>query len=175
MSNVPERKGVITSRGNPLTLLGPELKVGDKAPEFQAVDNEVKPVALSDLTGKVVLISVTPSLDTSLCSIQAGKFNQMATEISDDVVILNISLDLPFALARWCQATGSDRIRTLSDYKEREFGLKYGVLIKESKLLTRSVWLIDRDGIIRYVELVGDTTHEPDYEAALEALRQTVG
>ena len=175
MSNIPERTGIITSRGRPLSLLGPELKVGDTAPEFQAVDNAIAPVALSDFAGKVVLVGVTPSIDTSVCSIQAGKFNQMATELSGDVVILNISLDLPFALARWCQATGSDRIRTLSDYQEREFGLKYGVLIKELKLLTRSVWLIDRDGIIRYVEIVGDTTHEPDYEAALEALRQAVG
>ena len=175
MSNIPERKGAITFKGNPLSLLGPELKVGDKAPGFQVVDNEVKPVALDDLAGKVVLISVTPSLDTSVCNIQAGKFNQMATEMSDEVVILNISLDLPFALARWCQATGSDRIRTLSDYQEREFGLKYGVLIKELKLLARSVWMIGRDGIIRYIELVDETTDEPDYEAALEALRQTVG
>lgn len=174
-ARVPERKALVTFKGEPITLLGEELKVGDKAPEFYVVDNEVKPVKLSDFAGKVVLTSVTPSLDTPVCNLQAGRFNQLATEASKGVVILNISVDLPFALARWCSATGSEQIKTLSDYQDRDFGIKYGVLVKELKLLARSVWLIDRKGVIRYIELVPEMTHEPDYDKALEALKRVIG
>ncbi len=170
-----ERLGVITFRGNPLTLLGPDLSVGEKAPDFRVVDTDLNPFTLQDLAGKVALISVTPSLDTSVCDLQGRKFNEIAASLSGDVVVLNISVDLPFAQKRWCGANGIDRIKVLSDYQERDFGLKYGVLIKELKLLARSVWIIDKDGVIRYKQIVPEVTNEPDYEAALAALNQVVG
>ncbi len=174
MKNVIERKGLFALKGNPLTLLGPDLKVGDKAPDFKVVDNDSKPVKLSDFTGKVVVISVTPSVETSVCDLQAKRFNKMVSEVSSDVVILNVSVDLPLALSRWCAATGSDQVKTLSDYQERDFGLKYGLLIKETKLLARSVWLVDKDGVIQYIQIVPEMSHEPDYEDALEALKKVV-
>lgn len=174
MEKYTERKGLFALRGKPLTLLGPALKVGDKAPDFQALDNELNPVNLSDFAGKVVVISVTPSVDTSVCEFQAKRFNKMVTEVSADLVMLNVSLDLPFALSRWCAATGSDQIKTLSDHKEREFGLKYGVLIKEAKLLARSVWIIDEDANIRYIQIVPEWSHEPNYDEAFEALKKVV-
>jgi len=174
MENYNERKGLYSLKGNPLTLLGPALKVGDKAPEFQVIDNGLKPVKLSDFAGKVIVLSVTPSVDTSVCDLQAKRFNKMVTEVSGDVAILNISLDIPFALSRWCAATGSDQIKTLSDYQEREFGLKYGVLVKELKLLARSVWLLDKERIIRYVEIVPEMAQEPNYEKALQQLKKII-
>jgi thiol peroxidase len=171
---ITERKDLVTFKKAPLTLLGQELNVNDKAPDFQAVDNNLIPVKLSDFKGKVVLLSVTPSVDTPVCDLQGKRFNKMAAEISKDVVILNISMDLPFALSRWCGATGSKQLRTLSDYQERDFGIKYGVLIKELKLLARSVWLIDRDGSVKYKEIVPETTDEPDYDKVFEALKRIV-
>lgn len=170
-----ERHGVITFRGNPLTLLGPDLQVGEKAPDFRVVDTDLNPVTLKDFAGKVVLISVTPSLDTPVCDLQGRKFNELAAGLSDDVVVLNISVDLPFAQKRWCGANNIDRIKVLSDYQERDFGLKYGVLIKELKLLARSVWIIDKDGVIRYKQIVPEVTNEPDYDAAMAALKEIVG
>jgi thiol peroxidase len=123
----------------------------------------------------VLLISVTPSLDTPVCDAQGRKFNELAASLSDDVVVANISVDLPFAQRRWCGANDITRIKVFSDYQERDFGLKYGVLIKELKLLARSVWIVDKDGVIRYKQLVPEVTNEPDYDAALAALRQVVG
>ncbi len=170
-----ERQGVVTFRGNPLTLLGPDLQVGEKAPDFRVVDTDLNPVSLSDFSGKVVLISVTPSLDTPVCDLQGRKFNELAAGLSDDVVVVNISVDLPFAQRRWCGANNIDRIKVLSDYQERDFGLKYGVLIKELKLLARSVWIVDKDGVIRYKQIVPEVTNEPDYDAAMKALKEIVG
>lgn len=170
-----ERYGVVAFRGNPLTLLGPDLQVGEKAPEFRVVDTDLNPVSLRDFAGKFLLISVTPSLDTSVCDSQGRKFNELAANLSDDVVVLNISVDLPFAQKRWCGANNIDRIKVLSDYQERDFGLKYGVLIKELKLLARSVWIVDKDGVIRYKEIVSEVTNEPDYNAAMDALKKIVG
>ncbi len=170
-----ERQGVVTFHGNPLTLLGPDLQVGEKAPDFRVVDTDLNPVSLSDFSGKVVLISVTPSLDTPVCDLQGRKFNELAAGLSDDVVVVNISVDLPFAQRRWCGANNIDRIKVLSDYQERDFGLKYGVLIKELKLLARSVWIVDKDGIIRYKQIVPEVTNEPDYDAAMKALKEIVG
>ncbi len=175
IDQLPQKKGLVAARGKPLTLLGPELQVGDKAPEFQVVDNNLNPVKLSDFEGKVVLLSVTPSVDTGICDLQAKRFNKMATEVSGDVVILNISVDLPFALARWCGATGSDKIKTLSDYQDWNFGLQYGLLIKETRLLARSVWIIDKQGIIRYIQIVPELPTEPDYEDAFKALKKVIG
>lgn len=170
-----ERQGVVTFRGNPLTLLGQDLQVGEKAPDFQVVDTDLKPVTLKDFAGKVVLISVTPSLDTPVCDAQGKKFNELATNLSEDVVVLNISVDLPFAQKRWCGINNIDRIKVVSDYQERDFGIKYGVLIKELKLLARSVWIVDKDGIIRYKQIVPEVTNEPDYDAAMAALKEIVG
>ncbi|MCS7191402.1 MAG: thiol peroxidase [Armatimonadetes bacterium] len=169
-----ERQGVVTFRGNPLTLLGQDLQVGEKAPDFQVVDTDLKPVTLKDFAGKVVLISVTPSLDTPVCDAQGKKFNELATNLSEDVVVLNISVDLPFAQKRWCGINNIDRIKVVSDYQERDFGIKYGVLIKELKLLARSVWIVDKDGVIRYKQIVPEVTNEPDYEATMAALKEIV-
>ncbi len=172
---VQERPGLVTFRGNPLTLLGPDLQVGEKAPDFHVVDLDLNPVTLKEFAGKVLLISVTPSLDTSVCDAQGRRFNELAAGLSEDVVVANISVDLPFAQRRWCTANGIDRIKVLSDYQDRDFGLKYGVLIKELKLLARSVWIVDKDGIIRYKQIVPEVTTEPDYDAALAALKEVVG
>jgi thiol peroxidase len=169
-----ERVGVVTFKGDSLTLLGPELRVGDRAPDFTVVDQSLNPVRLSDFAGKPLLISAVPSLDTPVCAQQTRRFNELAAQIAK-VEIWTISEDLPFAQARWCGAAGIDRIRVLSDYREREFGLKYGILIKELKLLARSVWVIDGEGIIRFVHIVPELTQLPDFEAALAAAREVAG
>lgn len=175
MSEVQERSGVITFRGNPLTLLGSDLPVGEKAPDFRVVDTNLNPVTLKDFAGRVLLISVTPSLDTPVCDMQGKKFNELAAGLSGDVVVANISVDLPFAQRRWCGANNIERIQVLSDYQERDFGQKFGVLIKELQLLARSVWIVDKGGVIRYKQIVSELTNEPDYDAALKALKQVVG
>jgi len=169
-----ERKGVVTFKGNPLTLVGDAKKAGDKAPPFVALDKDLTPVRLSDFSGKVKIISVTPSLDTPVCNLQATTFNQRAQSLSGDVVIINMSMDLPFAIARFCDSAGIDRLRTLSDHRDASFGLGYGVLVEELRLLARSVFIIDKGDIIRYVEIVPEMTNEPDYDKALEAARKLV-
>lgn len=167
-----KRVGQVTFKGNPLTLVGPELQVGDRAPDFTVVDQALNPVHLSDWAGKVVLISAVPSLDTPVCDQQTRRFNELAAQLPEGVEILTISEDLPFAQARWCGAAGIDRVKVLSDYQERDFGLKYGILIEELKLLARSVWIIDGEGVIRYIELVPEVTQLPNFEAALAAVRE---
>jgi thiol peroxidase len=166
-----ERKGVITSRGNPLTLLGPEIKVGDKAPDFLVVDTGMAPVTLADFKGKVKIISAVPSLDTPVCDTETRRFNQEAANLPGNVVVLTISLDLPFAQKRWCGAAGIDKVKVLSDYRDRSFASAYGVLVKESKLLSRSVFVVDGSDTVRYVQHVKDTSQEPDYAAALAAAK----
>jgi len=167
-----ERSGVVTMQGRPLDLLGPELKVGDEAPDFTAVDRQWKGVSLSDHAGKVVLISAVPSIDTGVCSMQTKRFNQEAAGLPEDVVLITISQDLPFALDRFCGAEGVDRLLVLSDHVDAQFGGSYGVLIKGMRLLARSVWVIGRDGRIAYVQIVPELTDHPDYDAALAAARQ---
>ena len=169
-----ERSGIITSGGNPLTLLGKEIKVGDQAPDFQVLDNNLKPVSLSTYSGKTILISSVPSLDTSVCDMETRRFNEEAGKLGDDVIILTISMDLPFAQKRWCGAAGVDRVITLSDHREADFGIKYGVLIKELRLLARAVFLVDKERVIRYVEIVPEVSSEPNYEAAIKAVSQNL-
>jgi thioredoxin-dependent peroxiredoxin len=166
-----ERPGAVTFQGNPLTLLGKEVKAGDKAPAFQALDNGLSPVGLDGYLGKVVIISSVPSLDTPVCDLETRRFNEEAATLGKDVVILTVSMDLPFAQARWCGAAGVKNLTTLSDHKDAGFGSAYGLLIKELRLLARAVLVVDRKGEVRYVELVKEITHEPDYDAALNAAR----
>lgn len=160
----------VAMNGNPLTLTGKEIKVGDKAPDFKAVDNNLTSTALSAFKGKVIVISSVPSLDTPVCDVQTRRFNVEAGKLGGDVTVLTVSMDLPFAQARWCGAAGVSHVTTLSDHKDAEFGLSYGVLIKELRLLARAVFVIDRDGIVRYIQVVDDITHEPDYDACLNAI-----
>lgn len=169
-----ERTGVATIKGNPLTLLGPELKVGDQAPDFTLNKDLMTEVTLSDYAGKVKLISVVPSLDTGVCDAQTRRFNDEAANLGDDVVILTVSVDLPFAQARWCGAAGVDRVETLSDYKTNAFGEAYGVLIKELRLDFRAIFVIDANDKIQYVEYLKEMTEHPDYESALAAVKQLV-
>jgi thiol peroxidase len=166
------RKGVVTMKGEPLTLLGPELHVGDRAPDFTAVDRQWHKVKLSDFAGKVVLISAVPSVDTSVCSLQTKRFNEEAAGLPASVAVLTVSQDLPFALGRFCSAEGVERIRVLSDHVDAGFGKAYGVLIKGMRLLARSVFVVDAEGRIAYLEIVPELTDHPDYEAALSAVRQ---
>jgi len=169
-----ERSGIITFKGNPFTLLGPALKVGDKAPEFSVVDNGLAAVSLASSAGKIRIISCVPSLDTPVCDTETRRFNQEAANLPGDVLVLTISLDLPFAQKRWCGAAGIDKVTTLSDYRERSFGQNYGVLIKELLLLTRAIFVIDGEGVIRYIQIVPEVTSEPDYAAVIAAAKQLV-
>lgn len=166
-----ERKGVITFKGNPMTLLGPEVRVGDKAPDFHVVDNALAPVTLADFRGKVKIISAVPSLDTPTCDTETRRFNQEAAKLPGTAVVLTVSADLPFAQKRWCAAAGVDRVKTLSDYQDRSFASAYGVLIKELKLLSRSIFVVDGNDVVRYVQHVGEVSEEPDYEAVLNAVK----
>lgn len=169
-----ERAAAVTFQGNPLTLVGSELKVGDKAPNFTVVNNGLEPVTLSDTSGKVRLVTVVPSLDTPVCDTMTRQFNQKAAELPDSVAVCTISCDLPFAQARWCGNAGIEKVVTLSDYQSRDFGTKYGLLVKELQLLARAVMVIDKDDTIKYVELVKEITDEPDYDAALKAAQDLV-
>lgn len=166
-----ERSGAATFKGNPITLIGPQLNAGDAAPDFTVSKNLLEDVSLKDYTGKIKLISVVPSLDTGVCDAQTRRFNEEAAGLGDDVVVLTISADLPFAQARWCGAAGVDRVITLSDYKSRSFGEAYGVLIKEFQLDMRSIFVVDANDKIAYVEYLGEMTEHPNYEAAVEAVK----
>ena len=167
-----ERTGIITFKGNPMTLLGPDVKPGDVAPEFKVVDNGLQPVTLADSKGKVRLVTVVPSLDTPVCDSMTRKFNEQAAMLPDNVVVYTVSLDLPFAQKRWCGNAGIEKVKTLSDYQERAFGLNYGVLIKELKLLARAVFVIDKNDVVAYREIVKEVTAEPDYDAALAVAKK---
>ena len=165
-----ERAGLLTIHGNPLTLVGDEVKVGDPAPEVELLDNDLKPVKLSSYRGKVLIIASVPSLDTPVCDLETRRFNDEAANMGPDIEILTISMDLPFAQKRWCGAAGVKRLRTLSDHREAAFGQAYGVLIKELRLLARAVFIIDREGTVQYEQLVKEVTSEPNYEEVLQAL-----
>ena len=165
-----ERTGIITMKGNPLTLLGEDLKVGDQAPDFEVLNNDLAPVKFSSYRGKTVVISSVPSLDTPVCDMETRRFNEEAGKLGPDVAILTISVDLPFAQKRWCGAAGVEKVVTLSDHRETSFGKAYGVLIKELRLLARAVFVVDGAGIIRYIQIVKELTKEPDYQAVLDAI-----
>ena len=169
-----ERNGIITMHGNPLTLVGNEVKAGEKAPDFSVVDSGLSNKSLADYKGKIKLISVTPSLDTPVCDLQINRFEKDATDLSSDVVVLNISADLPFAIKRFCSGGGIDMVSALSDHRSVSFGEAYGVLIKELRLLARSIFVIDKDDIVRYVQVVNEQTNEPDYDAAIEAVKSAL-
>jgi thiol peroxidase len=169
-----ERPDVVKMRGNPVTLLGNEVKVGDKAPDFTALAGLGAPVGLGDLKGKVKVFNVVLSVDTPVCDTQTKRFNKEAAGLGDDVEIVTLSMDLPFALKRYCAAEGIDRVKTLSDYQNASFGEAYGVLIKENRLLARSIFVVDKNDKVRHTEIVGDVTQEPNYEAALKAVTESL-
>jgi thiol peroxidase len=166
-----ERTGLVTFGGMPVTLVGPALKVGDDAPDVEVVGNDLKPVRLSTFKGKVAIVAAVASLDTGTCDVETRRFNQELSKLGDDVVVLTISMDLPFAQKRWCGAAGVEAVKTFSDHRTAAFGEAWGVLMKELRLLARAVFVVDREGDIRYVQLLSEVGDEPDYEAALKAVR----
>ena len=170
-----ERPEAVTMRGNPLTLLGPELTVGAPAPDFSLVTNDMELVSLSDYKDMALALVSVPSIDTPVCAVETRRFNAEAAKLDANVRILTISMDLPFAQKRWCGAMGIDKVVTLSDHREASFGLNYGVLIKELRLLARAVFVVDRAGILTYVELVREIADEPYYAGVLGALARAAG
>ena len=169
-----ERSGVITFKGNPLTLIGPEVKVGDAAPDFSAIDSSLEAVNLASSAGKVRLFSVVPSLDTPVCATQTKKFNQEIKNLPDKVQVFTVSADLPFAQARFCGAENIE-IPTISDHRELSFGKTYGVLIKELRILARSVFVVDAQDKVCYAQIVPEVVDEPDYDKAIEAAKNAAG
>ncbi len=169
-----ERPGAVTHKGRPRTVIGPVLKAGDRAPDFTLLANDLSKVTLADSAGKVRLISVVSSLDTGICDAQTHRFNEEAVNFGDDVVVLTVSVDLPAAQKRWCGAAGVDRVQTLSDHFDMNFGDAYGTHVKELRWEQRAIFVVDRDDVIRYVEYVPEIAQHPDYEAALAALREVV-
>lgn len=159
----------ITFNGDPITLVENQVKVGDTAPDFLVVDNTLKDLTLSDTKGKRIFVTV-PSLDTSVCDMEVRKFNEEASKL-DDVTVYVISMDLPFAQVRWCGNAGVDRVKTVSDYKQKSFGKNYGALIEEFCFLTRAIFVVDENNKITYVEYCKDVVNEPDYESALNAVK----
>ncbi len=167
-----ERTGVVTMRGNPLTLVGNEVKVGDRAPDFEVLGNDLTPVKLSALKDKICVVCSVPSLDTPVCDVETRRFNEEALRLAPNVEVLVVSMDLPFAQKRWCGAAGVTRVQTLSDHRDASFGTAYGVLIKELRLLARAVFVIDGGGTIQYMQLVNEVAQQPDYEAVLGAVKR---
>ena len=166
-----ENKRTVTFKGNPLTLLGGELKVGSKAPDFQVIAGDLSKVTLQTFKGKTKLISVVPSLDTPVCDQQTRRFNQEAAQLPGDIVVITVSMDLPFAQGRFCSTANINKIKVLSDHRDASFGLAYGVLIKELRLLSRSIFIVGADDRVQYVEYVKEITEHPNYDAALNALK----
>ena len=166
-----ERKSAVTFKGNPITLIGPELKAGEKAPNFKVLAGDLSEVTLDKFKGKTLLISVVPSLDTPVCDMQTKRFNEEAGKLPADVAVVTVSVDLPFAQKRWCGAAHADKVQCLSDHREANFGQAYGVLIKELRLLTRAIFVIGPDQKIQYVEYVKEVTQHPDYDKALNSIK----
>ena len=166
-----KNEGIITFLGNAMTLVGDMVKVGDKAIDFTVLSTDLKLVKLSDYAGKTLILSIAPSIDTGVCASQTRRFNVEAAKL-ENINILSITADLPFALKRFCGAEGIDQVVTLSDHKDTDFGLKYGFLIEELRLNTRGIVIIDKEGFVRYVEYVKEVTNHPDYDAALAAVKE---
>jgi thiol peroxidase len=170
-----DRVDIITMRGKPLTLVGTDVKEGDRAPSFTVLDGNLAEVRLEDFKGKMKVISVTPSLDTPVCDLQLRRFNHEAASLPHNVEVLNISMDLPFAISRFCTTAEIERARALSDHRDASFGNAYGVLIKELRLLARSIFIVDKDDVVRYLEIVTEQTNHPDYDKALAVLNRLLG
>jgi len=164
-----KRAGVVTMKGNPVTLVGKAIKAGDQAPDFTALTKDMQPYGLREMEGKIKLISVVPSIDTGVCDLQTIRFNEEAGQLENTVVI-TISMDLPFALNRYCASKGIDNAITLSDHREASFGTNYGFLMEELRLLSRGVVVIDQSNQVRYAEYVSEVGTHPDYDRALEAV-----
>ncbi len=165
-----ERTGIVTMGGNPVTLVGKEVKTGDVAPDFEVVDTGLNPVKFASFKGKVSVILSVPSLDTPVCDLEAQHFDTEIAKLPFDVEVLTISMDLPFALKRWCGARGVKKVKTFSDHRDASFGLAYGVLIKEVRLLARAIFVVDSENVVRYAQLVKEVTDEPDYDSVLNAV-----
>jgi thiol peroxidase len=165
-----ERTGVITFKGGPLTLIGPEIKVGDTAPNFKLLNSSLQEVTLDSFKGKTLIISVAPSLDTPVCSLQTQRFNKEIPQLPAGVEVITVSADLPFAQARFCGAEGIKMI-TLSDHRDMAFGDAYGTHIKELRLETRSIFVVGKDGKIKHVEIVKEVTEHPNYDEALKVAK----
>ncbi|WP_368652338.1 thiol peroxidase [Ornithinibacillus sp. 4-3] len=161
----------VTFAQKPVTLIGPEIQVGNDAPNFKVLSNDLQEVTLDKYDGKVKIISVVPSIDTGVCAAQTRRFNEEAAKL-DDIQILTISMDLPFAQARYCAAEGIDNVDTLSDHRDADFGQKYGVLMEELRLLARAVFVVDADNKVTYVEYVSEVTDHPDYDAVLNHVKK---
>ncbi len=171
-----DRTGLVTFGGNPVTISGNEVKVGDKAPNFQAVNNDLSGYDFykDKDSNKVYIISAVPSIDTGVCDKETRKFNEEAAKLGNDIEILTISEDLPFAQGRWCGAAGIDKVKTISDYNGHSFATNYGVMIKEFSLLARCVFVIDKSGVIKFIEMVNEVTNEPDYSKIIEEAKKLV-
>ena len=169
-----ERAAAVNFRGNPVTLVGPEVKVGAKAPDFRVVNGDLQPVTLADTRGRVRVFSVVPSLDTPVCSLQTNKFNESAVKLPQ-VDIYTVSVDLPFAQQRWCGAHAVTAVKVVSDFQERSFGQNWGVLLKDLQLLARAVFVVDKHDVIRWAQYVPEVTEEPDYDGALAVVKQLAG
>lgn len=167
-----ENRNLVTLKGSPLTLIGNEVKVRDNAPDFQALAQDLTQKGLGDFKGKIKLIASVPSLDTPICDLQIKRFNDEAASLSKDVVIIFISMDLPFAQKRFCGQFDISKVKTLSDHKDASFGMNYGVLIKELRLLARAIFIIDKEDTVRYIQVVKELSSPPDYQAALDALKE---
>jgi thiol peroxidase len=161
----------VTLHGDPLGLSGSPATVGDQAPDVELLDNELNPVVLSSLRGKALVLLSVPSLDTPVCDVETRRFNQEAADLGDDVAVVAVSMDLPFAQGRWCGAAGIENVQTLSDHREAAFGQAYGVLIPALRLLARAVFVVDAEGVVQYAQVVPEVADEPDYDAALDAVR----
>jgi len=162
----------VTMKGKPVTLSGAEVKAGDKAPDFEAVDTGLAPARLSSFKGAVVVLCAVPSLDTPVCDVEMRRFNAEAANLGPDVKIVCLSMDLPFAQKRWCGAANASAVVTLSDHRSASFGKAYGVLIEDLRLLARAVFVVDRGGVVRHAQIVPEIATEPDYQAALAAVKE---
>lgn len=169
-----QRNRTVTMKGSPLTLRGNNLEVGQKAPDFQTVKTDLTPVNFASFRGKVCIVSSVPSLDTPVCDKQTREFAEQAGKLGPDIKVLTVSMDLPFAMKRWAEKAGVSNVEFLSDHRKASFGEAFGMLVEELRLLGRAVFVTDRDGTVRYAQILDELSKEPDYNAALAAARQLV-